>query len=183
VEVLGIRNGWGHVEVKLDGGRARVVEAASRMGGGYFGEMLELVYGIDRRRLLVDLHLGRLTVPPLVPRTTVVGRRVVADGLSWVAPSAAAWRRVFSDPRVVLVWPDSARESRRWVIGPPFGFKNTVVEYFAVHGDPDQAAAVAADVQRRLRILRIPIPATVATLAWRLAPLAARLRGRRWVDV
>ncbi|MFI5302966.1 MAG: acetyl-CoA carboxylase biotin carboxylase subunit family protein, partial [Polyangiales bacterium] len=122
VRALGFDNGWAHVEVMEHRGSAAVVEVAARMGGGYHEELIDAVYELDRMRLLIDLHLGPLTLPPLVPRAVVVGRRVVTSGVTFVRPlrsiAALVERR-----GARLVFPSDDRQISRVVVGPPYGYK------------------------------------------------------------
>jgi biotin carboxylase len=157
VRALGIRNAWAHVEVKLAADRAVVVEAAGREGGGYFAQLVAAVYGIDRWALLVELHLGTLDVPALEPRRAVVGRRIVTRGVTWVA-SARHAARAFALPGVRLVWPGEPARLARVVVGPPFGYKNTIVEFLATADTAEAAAALARRVEVEARLIRLPIP-------------------------
>lgn len=142
VRAVGIRNGWTHTEVKLDGERATVVECAARMGGGYFEDLFREVYGIDRMAMLIDLHLGRLSPAPPPPRRHAAARRLVVDGppRRRMLVNAA---RLFAEERVMLVWPTALSEIDRELAGPPHTFNNTLCEFIALGATGDEASAVA----------------------------------------
>lgn len=162
---LGIRNGWSHVEVRLQAGRAVTIEAAARMGGGYFEQLTLRAWGIDRMAALIDLHLG-LPLPGDAPRQHVVGRRVLVNGVRWVAlrRGAAACAR----PGVQLVWPASISAVRRIAVGPPHDFKNTLLEYVVGADTPAGADRLADTVEAEATPLTLPLPAALLRLAGRL---------------
>ena len=142
IHVMGIRNGWTHSEVKFDGTVAIVVECAARMGGGYFEHLFDVVYGIDRMAMLIDLHLGRAPPAPPRPRRHAAARRLVVYGPPRQRTLVNA-PCLFADERVNLVWPAAISEIDRVVAGPPFTFNNTLCEFIAVGATCDDASAVA----------------------------------------
>ena len=152
IESLGIRNGWTHTEVKLHGGAAVVVESAARMGGGYFENLLDAVYGINRMEMLIEMFCG--IVPRWVPEALVhaAARRVVVYG----APSM----RVLSNPeiltrdsRIKLVWPQSVGAISRQIAGPPFDFNNTLFEFLALGDSTQEATELADSIIRDTKLL------------------------------
>ena len=142
IRAMGIRNGWTHTEVKLDGNKATVVECAARMGGGYFENLFREVYGVDRMAMLVDLYLGRSAITAPAPRRHAAARRLVVYGSKKrrTLPNA---QDLFSDERVRLVWPDDIAKIDRELAGPPFDFNNTLCEFIAVGASGDEAIALA----------------------------------------
>lgn len=173
---LGFENGWAHVEAIEHGGRATVVEVAARMGGGYHEELIDAVYGLDRVRMLIDLHLGTVARAPLVPRAVVAGRRVVTSGVRFVRPlrSIAA---LLEQRRAQLLFPRGDREMSRVVVGPPYGYKNTVFEYLVARSTAADALRDAAEIERAARLLTLPIPAGLYLSLQRLQRGSAPLDG------
>lgn len=148
IQALGIRNGWTHTEVKLDGGRAVVIECAARMGGGYFENLFALAYDLNRLRMLIDLHVGSHAVAPPEIRRHVAARRIVVSGPSrYRALENAA--TLFSDPRVTLVWPSAVSHIDRELAGPPHDFNNTLCEFIVCGRSGMEAAALADDIVAR----------------------------------
>jgi biotin carboxylase len=92
--LLGMRNGWTHTEVKLWHGEPYIIELAARMGGGYFQQMIQEVYGIDRIELLMSVMKGKDILPLGSPRKVVIGKRVVGYGVKYV----------YGYPRIRLFW-------------------------------------------------------------------------------
>ncbi len=170
---LGIRNGWAHVEVKLEAGRAVVIEAAARMGGGCHEELNREVYGLDRVRVLADLQLGRPLPAAPVPRTWVAVRRSVTDGIGYVlAPRRL--RSLVEAEGARLLWPEGS--ASRLVVGPPFGYKNTVFELMACDPEPEGALRKIRLAESRARLWRIPLAACL------YFPLRRLLRGQAPLD-
>jgi biotin carboxylase len=172
---LCIEQGWAHVEIKLHDGVAHVIEIAARNGGGYTREMIRLAYGIDPRKTLVDHHLGIPPVQPLRQSNTVIGRNVLARGLSlaWGVRGRDRWlgHRSFREitRRVRGGLP-------RLVAGPPYSFDSTLMSFFVFDPDRERAletfAAADATIAPRCLELAGDGPAThTAFLA------ALRLRG------
>jgi len=170
---LGIWTGWAHVEVKLDGGRAVVIEAAARMGGGCHEELNQEVYGLDRVRVLANLQLGGPLPEPPAPRAWAAVSRAVVNGIGYVRVPRRLRERVEAEG-ARLLWPQE--HASRLVIGPPFGYKNTVYEVMACHADPDHALRRVANVQARVRLRRLPVPAPLFFALRRL------VRGRAPLD-
>jgi len=145
IQAMGIRNGWTHTEVKLDGGHAVVIECAARMGGGYFENLFALAYDLNRLRMLIDLHVGKDAIPTPVIRRHAAARRIVVDGPSRprTLENAVA---LFADPRVTLVWPPTPAHIDREVAGPPHDFNNTLCEFIVCGSTGAEAAAVADEI-------------------------------------
>lgn len=178
VECLGFRNGWMHIELKLANNEPTVIEAAARMGGGYFGQMIELVYGLDQMRLLMDIHLGAPSQAQPFPKITVVGRRIISFGISYVA---AIWWKGSTNRApegMLLIWPNRLNDAVRVIIGPPFAYKNTIFEYFCANRDAAEALRSAERIKLNLRMVRITLPLAFDRAVWRLMRLWLQLRGR-----
>lgn len=142
IRAMGIRNGWTHTEVKLDGNKATVVECAARMGGGYFENLFQDVYGINRMAMLIELYLGRSITTAPMPRLHAAARRLVVFG-----PQCRTILRnaceLFSDERIRLVWPDTIAKIDRDLSGPPFEFNSTLCEFIAVATTGKEASDLA----------------------------------------
>jgi biotin carboxylase len=172
---LCIEQGWAHVEIKLHDGVAYVIEIAARNGGGYTREMLRLAYGIDPRKTLVDHHLGIPPVQPLRESNTVVGRNVLARGLTlaWGIRGRDRWlgHRCFREISQRL-----HGGLPRLVAGPPYSFDSTLMSFFVFDPDRERALATfaAADATIAPRCLELAGdgPATHAAFL-----AALRLRG------
>jgi biotin carboxylase len=153
---LGIRNGWTHTEVKLDSRGPVVIECAARMGGGYFEQLIEEVYGIDRLRVLIDLFLGRDLPCRAEPRCQVAARRFVVYGgprrMELLNPE-----EVLSAAGIRLIWPKTPDLIGRTIAGPPDDFNNTLFEYFAYGETAAEARSRADDALRRARISQSPL--------------------------
>ena len=142
IRAMGIRNGWTHTEVKLDGTKAVVVECAARMGGGYFENLFTEVYGINRMSMLIDLYLGRDVTREPAPHRHAAARRLVVYGPA----SRRSLRKadtLFSDRHIRLIWPDTIAKIDRELAGPPFDFNNTLCEFIAVGATSEEAAELA----------------------------------------
>jgi len=142
IRAMGIRNGWTHTEVKLDGHKSTVVECAARMGGGYFENLFQDVYGINRMAMLIDLCLGRSTTAAPTPRLHAAARRLVVYGPAQLRKLRNA-HDLFADDRVRLVWPDAITKIDRELAGPPSEFNNTLCEFIAFGASGDEAAELA----------------------------------------
>lgn len=152
IESLGIKNGWAHTEVKLHGGAAVVVESAARMGGGYFENLIDAVFGINRMEMLIEMFCG--TAPKCVPVPVVhaAARRVVVYGEPRM--------RVLSNPeiltrdsRIKLVWPQSVGAINRPIAGPPFDFNNTLFEFIALGNSAQEATELADSIIHEAELL------------------------------
>lgn len=163
VSRLCIRNAWVHVEIKNTPDGPVVVEAAARMGGGYFGEMIQRVYGLDCFRMLMDLHIGKTNFRCPSPRQIVAGRRIIAYGVKWVLGVSGNLRRSLLRDDLGLVWPENLTDVRRLLIGPPFGYKNTILEFLATAGTSERAEALAATVAAGARVYALPLPGILVT--------------------
>ena len=183
VKSLNIQNSWSHIEVKLFGNTVTIVEVASRMGGGYFGRMIEKVYGINRLRMLLNLHLSVLSMSPINARTTVIGRRIVVNGLVYVTAIRDFPIQSETNSDVCLIWPSSTDAARRLVIGPPFGYKNTVLEFFITHIDPDEAQRIAKRIGQTIRVVSFSIPSIFGEAVWRVSPLILIVLRKKGIDI
>jgi hypothetical protein len=142
IRAMGIRNGWTHTEVKLDGNKSTVVECAARMGGGYFENLFQDVYGINRMAMLIDLYLGRSTTTAPIPRLHAAARRLVVYGPAQPRKLRNA-HDLFADDRGRLVWPDAITKIDRELAGPPSEFNNTLCEFIAFGASGEEAAELA----------------------------------------
>lgn len=183
VAALGIRFGWSHIEVKWDGHKAVVIEAAARMGGGYFGEMIQLVYGIDRLRILMDAFRDAPLSFPEKPRTAVKGHRIVGMGLTFAGKLEKIGREMTRSKSIKLVWPEKPEDIKKVIIGPPFGYKNTLFEYFIVQDDPEAAQRIFMETLPRLEPVRWRVPGFIAGAVWGIAPFITRCRRNKVLDV
>lgn len=160
IACVGVINGWTHTEVKMHEDRPVAIEVAARMGGGYFEQLIEEVYGIDRMRVLLDLHLERPLPEKPAARCTIAARRVVTYGIERIVsrfnPGA-----VFGANGVRLIWPESPAAINRLVVGPPHDFNNTVFEFFARGASPAEAIALADATERKAALCRIRIPEVI----------------------
>jgi len=163
---VGVVWGWAHVEIKLDGGVAHVIEIAGRPGGGYTRAMVRMAYGLDPRRVLIEAQTGLLPIHPDSEASTVFGRNVVCEGIELVValPGLAEAERCDG----FHVVRNRFQGTPRIFLGPPLSFDSTILSYFVC--DPVQETAVGkfrkVDSALRVRRLRIPIksPATLAAL-------------------
>jgi hypothetical protein len=128
IQAMEIRNGWTHTEVKLDGDKATVVECAARMGGGYFENLFQEVYGINRTKMLMDLFLESSSIEQPRPRQHAAARRIVVYGTAQRRRLTGA-EQIFDDAAVKLVWPSAVSQIDRELAGPPFDFNNTLCEF------------------------------------------------------
>ena len=166
---LRIRTGWTHIELRLQDGVPVLIEAAARMGGGYHGELIAAATGIDRLRTLFNLHLGTLPDPlqeTPCPSGFVVGRRIVAYGAELVV-ARRSLARFLANKGAELLWPASPASVSRVVLGPPRGYKNTILEFMVRHPDAETADQRAEDVAQNAPLWRVPLPA-IAARAWQL---------------
>lgn len=142
IRLMGIRNGWTHTEVKLDGRRAIAIECAARMGGGYFETLFQRVYGLDRMQTLMLLFCSAdLPEKPAVQAFAAARRLVVYGPLGRrVLPAAAD---LFRAANVKLIWPEDAAAISRELAGPPVEFNNTLFEFVAFGSSAAAAQSVA----------------------------------------
>jgi biotin carboxylase len=142
IRLMGIRNGWTHTEVKLDGTRAIAVECAARMGGGYFETLFQEVYGLHRMQMLMLLFCSPdLPQKPAVQAFAAARRLVVYGSLGRrVLPAAA---ELFRPANVKLIWPEDPAAISRELAGPPIEFNNTLFEFVALGSSPASAQSVA----------------------------------------
>ena len=150
---MGVENGWTHTEVKLHKGRAVVIEAAARMGGGYFEEMISEVYGIDRMKVLMDLHQGLPLPEAPQPRCHITARRVVSYDVERIL-NFSNGAKLFANENLRLIWPDSLLKVPRLVVGPPADFNNTIFEFFARGETAEEARALADETERAAKLQR-----------------------------
>ncbi|MBT2527509.1 ATP-grasp domain-containing protein [Streptomyces sp. ISL-99] len=76
VKALGITDGVQHVELRLVGGRPRLIEVNARIGGDMIGHLVRLATGIDLPKAAADLACGR--APDLTPtRSEAAGIRML----------------------------------------------------------------------------------------------------------
>ncbi|MEU0843987.1 ATP-grasp domain-containing protein [Streptomyces sp. NPDC005962] len=81
VKALGITDGVQHVELRLVGGRPRLIEVNARIGGDMIGHLVGLATGIDLPKAAADLACG--TLPDLTPsRSGAVGIRMLYPAVS-----------------------------------------------------------------------------------------------------
>lgn len=142
IRSMGIRNGWTHTEIKLQGTAAVVVECAARMGGGYFENLFCEVYGLNRMDALLALFLDDKPMVKPIPRVHAAARRVVVYGPSRKR-SLENGESLFASDRVKLVWPTSPAKIDRELAGPPFDFNNTLFEFLALGKSADEAQSLA----------------------------------------
>jgi hypothetical protein len=128
IQAMGIRNGWTHTEVKLDGDKTTVVECAARMGGGYFENLFQEVYGINRMKMLMDLFLDSAAVEHPTPRQHAAARRIVVYGPASARKLTGA-AQIFDGAVVKLIWPSAVSQIDRELAGPPHDFNNTLCEF------------------------------------------------------
>jgi len=145
LQLMEIRNGWTHTEVKFERGRAIVVECAARMGGGYFEHLFDTVYGIDRMQILIDMYCGDPLPGMPVAKTYAAARRVVVYGPQrhWSLANAA---ELFDPEHVRLLWPESVAAIDRELAGPPDNFNNTLCEFLVLSSSADEAVKLADEL-------------------------------------
>ena len=152
IKALGIRNGWTHTEVKLNGNKAVVIESAARMGGGYFEDLTNAVFGINRMGVLIGMFLGNEPTQAPECRVHAAARRLVVYG--------AQRMRILGNPeiltrdsRVKLVWPYNIDDISRSLAGPPFDFNNTLFEFIALGESSREASELANAIVREARVM------------------------------
>ncbi|MFJ9121228.1 ATP-grasp domain-containing protein [Streptomyces sp. NPDC102394] len=148
VKALGL--GWGaaHVELRLDGGVARVIEVNPRLAGGMIPELVRRARGIDLVGAQVRAGLG-LPVD-LTDTSTGAGaasiRFLTADAHAVLGDTDAAEAAALAVPAVVdaaLYCPPGTR------VAPAEDFRGRLGHVIAVAADP-AASAEAADTARAL---------------------------------
>ncbi|MGW4197055.1 ATP-grasp domain-containing protein [Streptomyces sp. NPDC005004] len=81
IKALGITDGVQHVEMRLVGGRPRLIEVNARIGGDMIGHLVRLATGIDLPKAAADTACGR--VPDLTPtRNGAAGIRLLYPAAS-----------------------------------------------------------------------------------------------------
>ncbi|MDX2610988.1 MULTISPECIES: ATP-grasp domain-containing protein [Streptomyces] len=65
IKALGITDGVQHVEMRLVGGRPRLIEVNARLGGDMIGHLVHLATGVDLARAAADIACGH--TPDLTP--------------------------------------------------------------------------------------------------------------------
>ena len=153
---VGVVWGWAHVEIKLDGGVAHVIEIAGRPGGGYTRAMVRTAYGLDPRRVLIEAQTGLLPIQPDREARTVFGRNVVCEGIEIVValPGLAEVER--RDGFHVVR--NRFHGTPRIFLGPPLSFDSTILSYFVCDPVPEKAAQKFREVDSALRVRRLRIP-------------------------
>ncbi|MFI5705805.1 ATP-grasp domain-containing protein [Streptomyces xanthochromogenes] len=148
VKALGL--GWGaaHVELRLDGGVARVIEVNPRLAGGMIPELVRRARGIDLVGAQVRAGLG-LPVD-LIGTSGTVGaasiRFLTADGDAVLGDTDAAEAAALAVPGAVdaaLYRPPGTR------VGPAEDFRGRLGHVIAVADRPEESAR-AADTARSL---------------------------------
>lgn len=168
VSALGIENGWAHVEIKWWRERAQVIEAAARMGGGYFDRLVHEVYGLDMIDALIDLHLDG--APPILaaPRRAVIGRRLCHPGIHAIRSiRGLSTCRSREDCEVLHHMP--VRRGLALSLGPPYGYFHTLVEFFVRGRSPEAARRALDEVEARLRVVKLRIPPPLDRVVARFA--------------
>ncbi|WP_331445227.1 ATP-grasp domain-containing protein [Streptomyces xanthochromogenes] len=148
VKALGL--GWGaaHVELRLDGGVARVIEVNPRLAGGMIPELVRRARGIDLVGAQVRAGLG-LPVD-LIGTSGTAGaasiRFLTADGDAVLGDTDAAEAAALAVPGAVdaaLYRPPGTR------VGPAEDFRGRLGHVIAVADRPEESAR-AADTARSL---------------------------------
>ncbi|GHB79071.1 argininosuccinate lyase [Streptomyces xanthochromogenes] len=148
VKALGL--GWGaaHVELRLDGGVARVIEVNPRLAGGMIPELVRRARGIDLVGAQVRAGLG-LPVE-LIGTSGTAGaasiRFLTADGDAVLGDTDAAEAAALAVPGAVdaaLYRPPGTR------VGPAEDFRGRLGHVIAVADRPEESAR-AADTARSL---------------------------------
>lgn len=158
VQALGIRNGWAHTEVKIGEQGPVVIESAARMGGGYFAALFREVYGLDRERVLVELHLDSDHSLQREPRAVAIARRLQLERSAWVyslrtPKEKDARAHGFRIDRSIPIGPFG-----RIVLAPPFGYHHTLMDWIVTAECFEKAARHAADVEAQMSVGRIELP-------------------------
>ena len=65
IKALGITDGVQHVEMRMVGGRPRLIEVNARLGGDMIGHLVHLATGVDLARAAADIACGH--TPDLTP--------------------------------------------------------------------------------------------------------------------
>lgn len=155
--LLGMRNGWTHTEVKLWHGEPYIIEVAARMGGGYFQQMIQEVYGVDRIELLMSVMKGRDILPLRPPRKVVIGKRGVGYGVKYV------WRmdgldKLRRSSSISVVECQLNTHGRGLIVGPPYGYLNSLFEYFVFGETAQQALSTLKEMEQLMVVHAITIP-------------------------
>jgi len=154
---LGIENGWTHTEVKVQDGKPLVMEVAARMAGGYFEKLVRAVYGIDMTNTLIGLYTGRRIENPGTPRKCAVAKRVTTDGVR-VMLGVTGYERYIKEDFFRLVDRRTLRGRSRVVIGPPYGYDNTLLEYFILADTYESALTLSRKLFDRITVRSIRVP-------------------------
>ena len=155
--LLGMRNGWTHTEVKLWHGEPYIIEVAARMGGGYFQQMIQEVYGVDRIELLMSVMKGRDILPLGPPRKVVIGKRIVGYGAKYV------WRmdgldKLRRSSGISVIGCQLNTNGRGLIVGPPYGYLNSLFEYFVFGETAQQALSTLEEMEQLMMVHAITIP-------------------------
>jgi hypothetical protein len=133
------------------------MEVAGRMGGGYFEHMVREVYEIDMTDMLVKLITDGSIQNLDTPRRTVVGRRIVTYGAG-VAWKVSGVREAVTDRHFRLLDLAVPNGKPRFVLGPPYNYFNTLVEFFVLHDNAARALELAKDIFSSIPVRIISIP-------------------------
>ena len=167
IAAVGIRNGWSHTEVKLWRGQVWVIEVAARMGGGAFECMNRRAYGLDMTSHLIDTMCGVGDIPEIRRQACVASSRLGLPGPAIVLGVAGLkdlcrhpWFEAMSGPR-----------QRGAVMGPPWGWSNTVLEYVVSASSEEVASQRLSRARERLRLVAQRLPRWSHAACWKLSLL------------
>lgn len=168
VAAVGICNGWSHTEVKLWQNRAWVIEIAARMAGGSFELMTKCAYGIDMTATLIDVMAGCSSPPAVRKQDAAIGARLALPGPA-VVLGVAGLACLRKEPWFHLATGSPRRSA---VMGPPWGWANTILEYVVSASSPDVASARFARAQKQLKVIALSLPRWSHRASWKLSLLA-----------
>jgi hypothetical protein len=155
IRALGIQNGWSHIEVKIHNGKVYVMEAAARMGGGYFSTAIELVYGINMKKSLFDFFVNKTLPSPREGSKSVIAFRELAFGTTFVFKSSINSK--YKDNENFMLF-NSKLPDGKFFIGPPYNFTNTILEYLIVAETFSEACSFFRMIRFNLHIYKVRVP-------------------------
>lgn len=107
--------------------------------------------------MLIDMHMGKECAATTKADRVVIGKRLVAYGAN-VVMMIRGLRELTCNENFKMIWKKFSRMDMGFVVGPPYNYKNTVLEYFVTGRSPDDAFRAFDLVNRSLKIYNIRIP-------------------------
>jgi hypothetical protein len=104
-------------------------------------------------------------------------------GLTWAGSPKKIRQAIARSGCVKLIWPERPEQIKRTAVGPPFGYKNTLFEYFVIHPDPEKAQKLFQETASSLTPAQWRAPGWLGRIIWGAYWFLTRTQRKGWLDV